>query len=71
MGGWPGHAAMPQLSLRDALHLVHIYGERGSPKFERAAIKWLQRYLGEGSPELSDVVKVVAGLVERREAPYR
>jgi hypothetical protein len=69
MGGWPGHAAMPQLSLRDALHLVPPSGERGSPKFERAAVKWLPRHLGEGSPE-PDVAKVVAGLVEGREAPY-
>jgi hypothetical protein len=61
---------MPNLSLEDALQLVHLYGERGSPKFERAAIKWLQRYLAEGSPELSDIAQVVAGLVERREAPY-
>jgi hypothetical protein len=58
------------LSLEDALRLVDLYGERESPKFQRAAIKWLQRYLAEGSPDLSDVAKVVAGLVERREAPY-
>jgi hypothetical protein len=62
---------MPQLSLDDALRLVHVYGECESPKFERAAIKWLQRYLAEGSPELRDVAMVVTGLVERREGPYR
>jgi hypothetical protein len=70
---WVAEAAardLPQVSLEDGLRLVHLYGECGSPKFERAAIKWLQRYLAEGSPELSDVAKVVAGLVERREAPY-
>ena len=42
-----------------------------SPKYERAALKWLRRYLDEGSPELSDVAKVVAGIVERRGAPCR
>jgi hypothetical protein len=47
-----------------------LYAERESPKYERAAIRWLQRYLAEGSPELSDVAKVVAGLIERREVPY-
>jgi hypothetical protein len=62
---------MPQLSLDDALGLVHLYGECESPKFERAAIKWLQRYLAEGSPELRDVAMVVTGLVGRREGPYR
>jgi hypothetical protein len=61
---------MGQLALKDALQLVHLYGECGSPKFERAAIKWLQRYLAEGSPEISDIAKVVAGLMEHREAPY-
>jgi hypothetical protein len=69
---WVAEAAardLPQVSLEDALRLVRLYGECGSPKFERAAIKWLQRYLGEGSPE-PDVAKVVAGLVEGREAPY-
>ena len=38
--------------------------------FERAAIRWLRRYLAEGSPELSDIAKIVAGLVEPREATY-
>jgi len=56
-----------RLSLKDALQLVHRYGDCGSPKFEAALMKWLRRYLGGGSPELSDIAKVVAGLVERRE----
>jgi hypothetical protein len=62
---------MPQLSLEDALHLVHLYAECGSPKFERAAMKWLQRYLAESSPELRDVAELVTSLVERQDAPYR
>jgi hypothetical protein len=61
---------MGKLSLEDALRLVHLYGERGSPKFERAAVKWLRRYLEEGSPELSDIAKSVAGLMDRREGTY-
>ena len=28
---------MPELSLEDALQLVQLYADRGSPKFERAA----------------------------------
>jgi hypothetical protein len=62
---------MPQVSLEDALQLVHLYAERGSPKFERAAIKWLRRYLDQGSPELREVAEVVASLLEHQEAPYR
>ncbi len=41
---------LPDLPLEDALHLVHLYGECESPKYERAALRWLERYLVEGSP---------------------
>jgi hypothetical protein len=41
---------LPNLSLEDALQLVKLYAERGSPKYEKAAIRWLERYLTEGSP---------------------
>jgi hypothetical protein len=30
---------MPELPLEDALLLVHLYAERGSPKYERAAMR--------------------------------
>jgi hypothetical protein len=58
------------LALEDALRLVHLYADKQSPKFERAAMRWLRRYLNEASPELSDVAKVVAELNQRREARY-
>jgi hypothetical protein len=61
---------LPRVSLEDALKLVHLYAEKESPKFERAALKWLARYLDERSPELSEVVKVVSELAGRREQPY-
>jgi hypothetical protein len=70
---WVAEAAargLPHISLADALRLVHLYAEKESPKFERAAVRWLRRYLNEASPELSDVANVVARLVERRDAPY-
>jgi hypothetical protein len=38
---------LPNLALEDALQLVHLYAERGSPKFEPAARRWLVRYLTE------------------------
>lgn len=56
---------MPRLSLRDALALVHLYADRGSPKFEAAARRWLCRYLEEASPRLVDVAKVAASLARR------
>ena len=34
---------LPNLPLEDALQLVHLYAERGSPKYERAASRWLAR----------------------------
>jgi len=55
---------LPNLSLPDALQLVHLYGERGSPKFGPAARRWLVRYLTEGTPGLRDVARVTASLAE-------
>ena len=57
----PGSSA-----LQDALQLVHLYAERGSPKFEPAARRWLARYLTEGTPSLNDVAKVTASLAKQR-----
>ncbi|MGL6279624.1 MAG: hypothetical protein ACRC50_08745 [Gaiella sp.] len=56
---------LPALALDDALQLVHLYAERRSPKYERAALRWLERYLEEGRPSLADVAQVSALLVER------
>jgi hypothetical protein len=56
---------LPNLPLEDALQLVHLYGERGSPKYERAAMRWLERYLSEGSPRLQHFAKVAADLARR------
>ena len=38
---------LPNLPLEDALLLVRLYAERESPKFEKAAMRWLERYLTE------------------------
>ena len=57
---------LPNLSLEDALQLVHLYAERESPKFEPAARRWLVRYLTEGSPGLLDIAKVTASLATLR-----
>jgi hypothetical protein len=37
-----------QLSLEHALKLVFLYAEREPIKFERAALRWLGRYVTEG-----------------------
>ena len=58
---------LPNLSLQDALQLVHLYAERGSPKYEKAALRWLQRYLEEGDTSLVQFARLTSGLAKRVE----
>jgi hypothetical protein len=51
--------------LDEARALVELYAEKGSRKFERAAMKYLRRYLEEAEPSLADVAQVAALLAER------
>lgn len=57
---------LPELPLEDALQLVHLYAERGSPKYEKAAMRWLERYLTEGTPRLKHFAEIVADLAQRQ-----
>jgi hypothetical protein len=54
---------LPTLSLQDALQLV-LYAERGSPKYEKAALRWLERYLVESSPRLQHFAEITASLAK-------
>ena len=56
---------LQRLTLDEALQLVHLYAERGSPKYERAALRWLERYLAEGAPSLTSAARVVQELASR------
>jgi hypothetical protein len=56
---------LPNISLQDALQLVHLYADRRSPKYQRAAMRWLERYLTEGEPRLQHFAGVVASLASR------
>jgi hypothetical protein len=56
---------LPNLPLEDALQLVHLYGERGSPKYEKAALRWLERFLSEGSPRLRHFAEITVALAGR------
>ena len=59
---------MPRVSLEDALKLVYLYAEKESPKYdERAAMKWLRRYLDEKEPTLENLAKIVRELEQRLE----
>ena len=51
--------------LAQARALVDLYAEHGDPKYERAALKYLARYLTEGEPSLTDVAQMAALLAER------
>jgi hypothetical protein len=57
---------LPKLTLEEALQLVELYGERGSPKYERAALRWLERYLFEEEPSLERFASVVLRLARHQ-----
>jgi len=59
---------LPHLTLEDALQLVHLYAERGSPKYEKAALRWLERYLTEDSPRLLHFAEITTNLARREPA---
>ena len=50
---------------RTLLQLVHLYAERDSPKYEKAALRWLERYLTEGSPRLRHFAEIATDLARR------
>jgi hypothetical protein len=53
------------IPLEQARALVELYAEKGERKYERAALKYLRRYLDESDPSLVDVAQVAAVLAER------
>lgn len=55
---------LPNLPLEDALDLVRLYAEKESPRFEKAALRWLGRYLAEGSPRLAHFAEVAESLAK-------
>jgi hypothetical protein len=46
---------MGQVSLIDALALVACYARAGSPKFDKAAVRWLARLAEERDATLRDI----------------
>jgi hypothetical protein len=46
--------------------LTYLYAEKEQwDRFERAAMKWLRRYLDERSPTLKNFAKITASLAQR------
>jgi hypothetical protein len=56
---------MPWVPLDHARALVELYAEKGSTKYEKAALKYLSRYLAEADPPLADMAQVAGLLAER------
>jgi hypothetical protein len=56
---------LANLPLADALQLVHLYAERGSPKYEKAAMRWLERYITEDEPRLQHFAEIATRLAQR------
>jgi hypothetical protein len=53
------------LPLDYALALTYLYAEKGDPRDEAAALRYLTRYLAEANPSLRDVAGTAALLAER------
>jgi hypothetical protein len=55
-----------RLSLEDALGLCLLYRQCAPDRYERAAVRWLERYVAERRPSLEDVGLAVGALSELR-----
>jgi hypothetical protein len=51
-----------QLSMIDALALVACYARTGCPKFDQAAVRWLERLAAEHGASLGDMRLAAAAL---------
>ena len=56
---------VPFIPLEQPRALVELYAEKGDRKYERAALKYLRRYLDESEPSLVDVAQLAGVLAER------
>jgi hypothetical protein len=57
---------MGGLSLADALLLCESLANTDPARYERAALRWLQRFIDERSPPLSEVALAASALAELR-----
>jgi hypothetical protein len=62
---WPNKPRPTFVPLAEARLLVELYAEKGDRTYERAALKYLARYMDEENPSLTDVAQVAALLAER------
>jgi hypothetical protein len=57
---------MGGLSLADALALCELLAVTDRKRYERAALRWLQRFIDERLPPLAEVALAAAALAELR-----
>jgi hypothetical protein len=57
---------MGGLSLADALLLCELLANADPSRYERAALRWLQRFIDERSPPLTEVTLAESALAELR-----
>src|SRR5437868_726268 len=57
---------MGGLSLADALSLCELLANTDPARYERAALRWLQRFIDERLPPLTEVVLAASALAEVR-----
>lgn len=60
------------VTLPDALALAALYASEGSPKFDKAAVRWLARYaLERDAVRLADLQMAVTALAALPDRPER
>jgi hypothetical protein len=57
---------MGGLSLANALSLCELLADTDPARYERAALRWLQRFIDERLPPLTEVALAAAALAELR-----
>jgi len=57
---------MGGLSLADALMLCELLANADPTRYERAALRWLQRFINERLPSLTEVALAASALSELR-----
>jgi hypothetical protein len=57
---------MGGLSLGEALSLCELLANVDPARYERAALRWLQRFMEERSPPLTEVALAASALTELR-----
>jgi hypothetical protein len=67
---WAAAAELPQLSLEDALALCSLMAGRDAARFERAAARWVARYLAEEPRVEMEELRLTTELLASLSGPH-